>query len=358
MVTSGLAAESRPTPVAERPTVWRRILPFVGLTFGLTWLLDLALLLTGGYGQPQTLVALQLQMLIPAACAITLGFGSSRFGPRRIRESAGRARAFFRAFQGFTLAYAAIAAAALIAPGLSATMTLAGAALTLVGAIALVCLRVAGGRESFARAGLTFGRPLHWTVFGTGLALLYAAESALNAAFGLGARPDAGVGMSGSILILVGVGAVVVDPFVGIVVAFGEEYGWRGFMQGELVALGRVRGVLAVGVVWGLWHAPLIAMGHNYPGRPVAGIPLMVAFTTLLAFVLGYAVLKTGSVWLAAFLHALNNSVSSFFTSAVYSPDDPVYQFAGGGLYGLALLAVVVWLLLRDPVWRADAGAA
>lgn len=78
----------------------------------------------------------------------------------------------------------------------------------------------------------------------------------------------------------------------------------------------------------------------------------MTIYTVMLAFVLGYAVLKTGSVWLAAYLHALNNQVLSSLAMLVYTPSDPVYSF-GGGLYGIASLAVIVLLILRDLVWRA-----
>jgi membrane protease YdiL (CAAX protease family) len=142
-------------------------------------------------------------------------------------------------------------------------------------------------------------------------------------------------------------------------IAFGEEYGWRGYLQGELIKMGRVRGILLVGVIWGLWHAPIIAMGHNYPGYPVLGILLMTLYTIALGFLLGYAVLKSGSVWLAAFLHGLNNQAAAFLIAAVFRPDDPVFSF-GLGLYGLIVWAIVVagLLLLDRKTWTAPAQAA
>ena len=54
---------------------------------------------------------------------------------------------------------------------------------------------------------------------------------------------------------------------INAVFALGEEIGWRGFMQVELGRyLGTVLTPLVVGIVWGLWHAPLILLfGYNYP---------------------------------------------------------------------------------------------
>ncbi|MGQ9518230.1 MAG: CPBP family intramembrane glutamic endopeptidase, partial [Anaerolineae bacterium] len=151
---------------------------------------------------------------------------------------------------------------------------------------------------------------------------------------------------------IVALQAVIVGPFLGLMFAFGEEYGWRGYLQSELIRLGRVRGMLVIGVIWGLWHAPVIAMGHNYPGYPVAGIFLMTAYTVGLAIILGYAVLKSGSVWLAAFLHAVNNQAASFFLAAVYTPNHPIFSF-GAGLYGILCVGLAALLIvLLDPVWR------
>jgi membrane protease YdiL (CAAX protease family) len=151
-----------------------------------------------------------------------------------------------------------------------------------------------------------------------------------------------------ALLLLVGFQSVVIGPILGLLVAFGEEYGWRGYLQGELVKLGKVRGILLLGVIWGLWHAPIIMMGHQYPGYPFWGVVLMTWYTIVLAIFFGYAVLKSGSVWLAAFLHGLNNQVVAFLAIAVNRPDDPVFSFAYG-LYGLIVLSIaVVVLLLAD----------
>jgi uncharacterized protein len=363
---SSVSAESNNGTVLERVN-WRQVGMFVGLTFGLTWLLDLALYLTSGYSSPAAIVALQFQMLIPAFSAIVLGFFV--FSGSAVRTSVGRSRAFFWFYLVFVLIYAGLAVVALVTSGQSIAVSetaqvpvltiLAGIAqlLMLIGLVVTMVLRFAGGRESFARAGLAFGKPIYWLTFGLGFVLFYGAQTLLNAAFGLGKPADvtalaAPSGMdSTTLLIVAGVQSVLLSPFLALLITFGEEYGWRGYLQGELIKLGRIRGIALVGVIWGLWHAPIIMMGHNYPGYPIAGVFLMTLYCVGLAFVLGYAVLKSGSVWLAAFLHGINNQVFGFLVIMFYAPGDPVFSF-GAGIYGIATLAVVVALILRDPLWR------
>jgi membrane protease YdiL (CAAX protease family) len=164
--------------------------------------------------------------------------------------------------------------------------------------------------------------------------------------------PQAQMMQPNTFLLITALQAVLLAPFVALLLGFGEEFGWRRYLQGELIGLGKVKGILLVGVIWGVWHAPVILLGHNYPGHPVAGVFLMIGYTIGLAFVLGYAVLKSGSVLLAAYLHALNNQVVAFLTLIVYKPNHPVFSF-GIGLYGVISLGVVVLvILLLDPLWR------
>ena len=354
---------------AERRDVnWKQVGQFLALTFGLTLILDLALWLKVGYGQnPATGLLLQLQMLLPAFCAIVLGMFVFRDGRLfRARVNRERPRWFFYYFLIYTLIYAVISAVAVIAPDMT-TLTIVGEVaqgLTLLGLALLIVLRVASGREAYARAGLAGGKVVYWVLFGVGFVAFYAAQTGLNYLFGLGEpvnvpeflavlpSPQAQAMSPDTFLLVTAVQAVLLAPFVALLLGFGEEYGWRGYLQGELIRLGKVKGILLLGVIWGVWHAPVIAMGHNYPGYPVAGIFLMIGYTVGLAFVLGYAVLKSGSVLLAAYLHALNNQVVAFFTMLVYKPNDPVFSF-GVGLYGIISLGVVVLLiLLLDPLWR------
>ena len=148
---------------------------------------------------------------------------------------------------------------------------------------------------------------------------------------------------------------MLIGSVVATVALFGEEYGWRGYLQNELFKLGRVRGVLLLGAIWGAWHWPIILMGWNYPGYPLFGLVLEVLWTITYGIVLSYAVLKSGSLLLATFLHALDNVIMSPIVAMGFMPYDRVFSFFGG-IYGIAAVAVIAFFILRDPIWREKGG--
>jgi membrane protease YdiL (CAAX protease family) len=97
---------------------------------------------------------------------------------------------------------------------------------------------------------------------------------------------------------------------INALAAFGEEIGWRGLLYNQLKHLGFWPLSLLTGAIWGIWHAPLIIQGHNYPDNPVLGVVLMTLFCIAWAPIFTYIRLKSGSVIGAAILHgSINASV-------------------------------------------------
>ncbi|MBQ6264804.1 MAG: CPBP family intramembrane metalloprotease [Clostridia bacterium] len=101
----------------------------------------------------------------------------------------------------------------------------------------------------------------------------------------------------------------------------GEELGWRSYMMPKLIKLcGLPKAVIIGGIIWGIWHWPLTYAGHNfgteYKGYPFTGFAAMAVLTVFMGILLTYVTIRTGSVWPAAFLHAVNNaspSILQFF---------------------------------------------
>ena len=105
--------------------------------------------------------------------------------------------------------------------------------------------------------------------------------------------------------------------------ALGEEAGWRGYMMPKMIKLwGVKKAVLFGGIIWGIWHWPLTYVGHNfgrdYFGYPFTGFAAMCIMCVFMGIILTFVTYKSGSIWPAAFLHAVNNSSPSilqYFTN-------------------------------------------
>ena len=98
--------------------------------------------------------------------------------------------------------------------------------------------------------------------------------------------------------------------------AFGEEAGWRGYMMPKMVRLwGVKKAVLAGGIIWGMWHWPLTCIGHNfgrdYWGYPFTGLAAVCVMCITMGIILTYVTFRSGSVWPAVILHAVNNASPS-----------------------------------------------
>jgi membrane protease YdiL (CAAX protease family) len=361
------AAHAQQTFAADNPVSgprWGHVGVFLGLTFGLTWLLNLAMYLRGGIDRPGAVTVLQFQMLLPAFSAILLGLRWFPESPLYYRRAAGRPRWFYYYFLLMTVVFGLGALGVSLAPDQGPVTILAATAplaLAFIGLILLIVLRIISGPEAMARVWLAGGNWRAWVVFGLGFVAYYVLQVALNGVFGLGqAQLSAPAGLPPGMTLQVFVAAAAVQsvllaPLLAIVITFGEEYGWRGYLQTELFKLGRRRGVLLLGVIWGAWHWPIILMGYNYPGHPLLGVVLMTLYTTGLGVVLGYAVLRSGSVLLASYLHGLNNQVLAYLFAIGFRPFDAAYAF-GIGTYGVVTLAIVAALILIDPIWRGSGG--
>ncbi len=130
--------------------------------------------------------------------------------------------------------------------------------------------------------------------------------------------------------------------------AFGEESAWRGFLHRLLKGKGFWKECLIIGVIWGIWHAPLILMGHNYPEHPVAGVFMMVAFCVLVTPLMVFIREKSGSVIMAAIAHGTINALGGL--PIVYLIGYKELLSGITGLAGFIVLAVadIVILLLKN----------
>ncbi len=131
-------------------------------------------------------------------------------------------------------------------------------------------------------------------------------------------------------------------PIINTFPAFGEEFGWRGYLLQKLLPLGDRRASILTGFIHGTWHIPFILIGYVYGGFSlVLGILVYTLFVTILGVYLGGLMLSEKSVVLVSFAHGTINSFSFWI---IVIPDmNPIL----GGIAGLT--SVIVFLMLAIP---------
>lgn len=159
------------------------------------------------------------------------------------------------------------------------------------------------------------------------------------------------------------VSGVLIGPFINTVFALGEEIGWRGFLFPAIAErFSPWRTHLLMGVIWGLWHAPFTAMGHNYgttyPGFPWVGMAAMCIFAFGGGVWLSYITERSGSIWPAALGHGAINSIGG--TPLLFIDPTTMHQLLGPHIAGLlsSLPGVLLacWLIPRFKKLRTQEG--
>jgi CAAX protease family protein len=156
------------------------------------------------------------------------------------------------------------------------------------------------------------------------------------------------------------VGGLVVPFAIGVVVSLvlvsGEEIGWRGYMLTRLIDSGVPRPVLASGLIWGLWHVPIVLAGVYAAGpSPALSAVLIMVSITSFGYVIARMRLETGSVWPAVVLHAAWNSIiQGPFDGATTGGGATLWVGESGVLTALTLVVAAViysrgrWTVIRS----------
>lgn len=274
------------------------LLIFLLLTFGLTWCIEIGLLRGMQYGSVPYQVGLITVMFIPALCAFIV---------RRFVEREGFADAGLRWGRGRYYLWA----------------WLAPVGLGLIAAALSVALRQAEYDPYMTELMVRISKqapnmkipPIH-------VLRIYLIASGLTQAVVMNTIP-----------------------------CFGEEFGWRGYLLMRLMPLGTWRAMVLSGLIWGVWHAPVILQGHNYPDHPQAGVFLMIGFCVLLSIILGWLRLASGSVFAAAVAHASINGPA--FLPFVFMRDRSDITAGLTGLLGQGVMVLFIIALWRFGAFKS-----
>jgi membrane protease YdiL (CAAX protease family) len=133
--------------------------------------------------------------------------------------------------------------------------------------------------------------------------------------------------------------------------AAGEEIGWRGYMLTRLIDARIPRPVFVSGLIWALWHLPLIFSGLYAAGPfPALSAGIFMVTTISLGYVIARLRLESGSIWPAIFLHAAWNAVIQAGFDHVTKGSAALLWTGESGIL-VALTIVVAALIISRGQW-------
>ncbi len=204
-------------------------------------------------------------------------------------------------------------------------------------------------KEGFKDIGFGFGGSAGWKSIGKGILFPLAVGGlAYSIAWLSGLASFTPPGETASPVLfffekLAVVGAL--GTLVGILTAAGEEIGWRGYMTSRLIDAEVPFPVVTGGIIWGLWHFPLIVTGFYAAGPyPLLSGLLFIVLAVALTLLWARWRLETGSLWPAIIAHAAWNSIIQGPFS-VFTTGDRAFLWLGDSgilVVGFALAGALI----------------
>lgn len=148
---------------------------------------------------------------------------------------------------------------------------------------------------------------------------------------------------------------------LGLIGAFGEELGWRGFLLPKMMSGGFKKPYLACGLVWASWHLPLIAFGNFYQTNSALLMALIYGLGIIaMNYVFSELRVRSGSVWIATIAHAAHNFFFQFAFPVLLLTVPGSYSelwdvVAGDTGLCIAVLYTAAYLIFRHVLRRQRA---
>lgn len=144
---------------------------------------------------------------------------------------------------------------------------------------------------------------------------------------------------------------ILIAPLLNAIFTFGEEFGWRGYLQPKLMPIGGRNAILLSGAIWGVWHWPVIMMGYNYGfdyfGAPFLGPIAFVVFAIAASALFGWVTIKSDNIWPAVIGHGALNGIAALSILLMRGQPDTLLGPTPVGIIGGAgfiLLGVILFL--------------
>jgi membrane protease YdiL (CAAX protease family) len=135
-----------------------------------------------------------------------------------------------------------------------------------------------------------------------------------------------------------------------IITATGEEIGWRGFLLPKMTEVLSLKvTILLCGLIWAVWHFPLMLAGLYESGTSTwYQLTMFAVQTVAMTAILAYVRLKSKSVWPAILLHASHNYIDQVICGPLTNHSNQAYFVGETGFVTAIAIILIAILLLKN----------
>lgn len=134
-------------------------------------------------------------------------------------------------------------------------------------------------------------------------------------------------------------------------VSFGEEFGWRSYLQLRLFPNQPVLSAVVTGLIWSSWHLPVLVRGYAFPDHPYSGVAVFSVSCVLLSIIFGWLRLQTGSIWSCSLAHAATNGIGGNMTFLLFSGGANLLLVSDTGMLAwIPLGALSAWIVFTGQL--------
>ena len=154
---------------------------------------------------------------------------------------------------------------------------------------------------------------------------------------------------------------LLIVALVSTPILWGEEFGWRGYLQVRLLSRRPLLAAVVTGLIWGVWHYPFFFLRADNNGANQSALTLLVfpTSTILLSVIFGWLRQRTGSVWATSLAHAATNYIGANLATLWFTGDTNWILWSYLGVLGwVPLGALCGWIILSGQLEPAKDSAA
>lgn len=141
---------------------------------------------------------------------------------------------------------------------------------------------------------------------------------------------------------------VIINFGIGLVFSLGEEIGWRGFLTPKLYEkFGFTKTAIVSGLIWGVWHLPLVLFADYNDGSNAPTWYLVCNFMVNIisvSFVFTWFRIKSENLWTAVILHTSWNLFSQEIFPLFFKGTKNSFYYVGE--FGIILPILTTFLAI------------